>query len=480
MIGFGPKVVTDVVVAAAETTTQDIAIAPEAVQLVEISVSAASERGTVSRALEEQRNAVNIVNSVSAEQIAKSPDSDAGQAIQRVSGVTVQDGKYVFVRGLGERYTTTTLNGARIPSAEPDRKVVPLDVFPSSLLEGITTSKTFTPDQSGDFSGAEVNLKTREFPARRVITFSVSGGVNTAATGRNVVKAPSVGTEWRGVPGDARALPSDLEAAGDLTGISNTEQNALIGSLRNAWSAQSADGAPNGGASVAIGGETPIFRQPIGYIGSLSYDLSQEVQKELTRGLAKVGTEPGTALPFNTYNGSAGRRSVLWGGLLNLSTRVGTGTKLSLNNTYTRAADNEASLLDGDNEEFSQFNPLTITRLQFIERSVRFDQLQGEHLLGERHFLDWSVANSGVTRDEPDRSDVAYTGRPDPATGQLVPFLWPGGPRFATRTFTDLHENSWDLGGNYRLQLGAADRPTSVKVGAAYRTTDRDADTPGV
>ena len=97
----------------------------EAVQLAEISVSAASERGTVNRALEEQRNAINIVNSVSAEQIAKSPDSDAGQAIQRVSGVTVQDGKYVFVRGLGERYTTTTLNGSRIPSAEPDRKSFP-------------------------------------------------------------------------------------------------------------------------------------------------------------------------------------------------------------------------------------------------------------------------------------------------------------------------------------------------------------------
>ena len=74
--------------------------------------------------------------------------------MQRVSGVTVQDGKYVFVRGLGERYTTTSLNGARIPSPEPERKVVPLDLFPSSLLEGITTSKTFTPDQPGDFSGA--------------------------------------------------------------------------------------------------------------------------------------------------------------------------------------------------------------------------------------------------------------------------------------------------------------------------------------
>ena len=134
MIGFAPKVVTGVVVAAGETAVQDVAMVAEAVQLAEISVSAESERGTVNRALEEQRNAPNIINAVTAEQIARSPDGDAGQAVQRVSGVTVQDGKYVFVRGLGERYTTTSLDGARIPSPEPERRVVPLDLFPSSLL----------------------------------------------------------------------------------------------------------------------------------------------------------------------------------------------------------------------------------------------------------------------------------------------------------------------------------------------------------
>src|SRR5690606_31343253 len=123
-----------------------------------ITVSAERERGTVNRSLDAQRTAVGVLNSTTSEQIARSPDSDAAQAVQRVSGVSVRDGKYVFVRGLGERYTTTSLNGSRLPSPEPEKKVVPLDLFPSSLLEEITTSKTFTPDQSGDFSGAQVNL----------------------------------------------------------------------------------------------------------------------------------------------------------------------------------------------------------------------------------------------------------------------------------------------------------------------------------
>ncbi len=244
MIGFAPKLVTGVVVTPGRTAVQDVAMVAEAVQLAEISVSAASERGTVNRALEEQRNAPNIINAVTAEQIEKSPDSDAGQAVQRVSGVTVQDGKYVFVRGLGERYTTTSLDGARIPSPDPERRVVPLDLFPSSLLEGITTSKTFTPEQPGDFSGAQVDLKTREFPVGRVVTFSASAGLNDAATGKDVVKAPTVGNEWLGFADASRDLPASVAQAGDLSGLTQADQNSLIGSFRNVWSANDGSGKP--------------------------------------------------------------------------------------------------------------------------------------------------------------------------------------------------------------------------------------------
>ncbi|MFL5496478.1 MAG: TonB-dependent receptor domain-containing protein [Gemmatimonadales bacterium] len=473
MIGYAPKTVTGIVVPAGGTVAQDISLPPEAVQLAEISVSAEAERGTVNRALDQQRNAGNIINAVTAEQIAKSPDSDAGQAVQRVSGVTVQDGKYVFVRGLGERYTTTSLDGARIPSPEPERRVVPLDLFPSSLLESITTSKTFTPEQPGDFSGAQVDLKTREFPVGRVITFSATGGLNDAATGKDVVKAPAVGGEWFGFGGGARKLPPNVQAAGDLSGLTQEQQNGLIGSFRNAWSAHAGSGAPNGSFGVSIGGEDPVLGQPIGYIGSFSYSTAQEVHRRETKGLATITTTPGVVAPFNTYTGSSARSSVLWGGLLNLSTRLGSSSRLSLNNTYTRGADNEGSELAGFNEEFS--TDFDFTRLSFIERSVRSNQLAGEHQLGQRSTVSWSVTSAGVTRNEPDRSDVGYLAAPD-ASGALVPVEWFGQARFATRNFSALDEHSWDLAGNYRLLLGSPGQPATVKVGGAYRTVDRDAD----
>jgi hypothetical protein len=474
MIGFAPKVVTGIVVEAGQTVAQDVALAAEAVQLAEISVSAESERGTVNRALEEQRNAPNIINAVTAEQIEKSPDSDAGQAVQRVSGVTVQDGKYVFVRGLGERYTTTSLDGARIPSPEPERRVVPLDLFPASLLEGITTSKTFTPEQPGDFSGAQVNLKTREFPLGRVVSFSASAGFNDAATGKDVIKAPTVGREWLGFGGSSRDLPAGVRQAGDLTGVGQEQQNALIGSFRNIWSPDAGTGSANGSFGVSVGGEDPLFGQPIGYIGSFSYTYGQEVRRQETNGLAALAGTAGGTVPFNTYHGSSARNSVLWGGLLNLTSRIGGSTKLALNNTYTRSADNEASDLVGFNEEFG--TDFDFTRLTFTERSVRSNQLSGEHQLSQRNFFSWAVTSAGVTRNEPDRSDVGYVAQPD-AAGQLVPVEWFGQARFATRTFSTLDEHSWDFAGNYRLLFGSREHPLTVKAGAAYRTVDRDADT---
>ncbi|MBL8958995.1 MAG: carboxypeptidase regulatory-like domain-containing protein, partial [Gemmatimonadetes bacterium] len=162
-LGFQPKSVTGILLEAGKTVEQNVTLEAATITLTAQVVTASAERGSVNEALDAQRVAVGVVSAITSEQISRSPDSDAAQAVQRVSGVTITGGKYVFVRGLGERYTTAQLNGTRIPSPEPEKRVVPLDLFPAGLLQTITTQKTFTPDQQGDFSGAQVDIKTREF-----------------------------------------------------------------------------------------------------------------------------------------------------------------------------------------------------------------------------------------------------------------------------------------------------------------------------
>ena len=119
---------------------------------------------TESSLLKLQKKSATVSDGISAQAIAKTPDSSAGDVIRRVTGITLVGGKYVFVRGLGERYSNTVFNGVPLPSPEPDKRVVPLDLFPASLLKNIVVSKTFVPEDSADFSGGTVKIETKEFP----------------------------------------------------------------------------------------------------------------------------------------------------------------------------------------------------------------------------------------------------------------------------------------------------------------------------
>ena len=468
-IGYGTKTITNVAVPAGSTIEQNLTLEQAAVELMAIEVAAAAERGSVARALNEQRNATSIVSAITAEQMSRSADGDAAAAMQRVSGVTVQDGKYIFVRGLGERYTTTSLNGARIPSPEPERKTVPLDLFPSGLLQTITTAKTFTPDQAGDFSGGRVDIRTREFPSERQFTLSAGAGFNDRVTGAVILAAPTEGSEWLGTAGASRDLPQSVVAAGDFTsGVSQSQFNGMVNDFRNAWSSDRRTGRGSSSFGASLGGTDAILGQDISYLLSGTYSYGEEVRADEVRARALAGGA-GATLEVDRFNGSTGRSSVLLGGLASMSTLVGQHTRAFFNGTYNRTADNEARFEIGSSENHGG-TPMQIQRLRFVERSVFSAQTGAEHHLG-RHVLDWSVTTSGVRRYEPDRSELVYA-----QTEPGQPFRWfAASSEGAVRTFGDLEESAAEAGLNYRVHLGGAGEGTSAKIGALYRRTDRDA-----
>lgn len=466
-LGYAPKTVTGLLLEPRQTIEQSVTLETATVQLQMQVVTASSERGSVATALDQQRTANGIVNAVTSEQISRSPDSDAAQAVQRVSGVTVTDGKYVFVRGLGERYTTASLNGARIPSPEPERRVVPLDLFPSGLLQTVTTVKTFTPDLSGDFGGAHVDIQTREFPLRRQTVMTSGVSWNTTAAGQQILSAPTVGGEWAGFAGSQRNLPQTLLAAGNFQqSFSQGEVNSMVGSLRNSWSARRDRGTPGSSFSASSGGETAIAGQRLGYVLSGTYSYAQEVREAEVRSEA-LRTGNGLS-PINTFTGETGRTSVLWGGLANATLFAGRSTRIAFNNTYTRTSDNEAHTDSGFFENLDR--TIRRTTLRFVERTVRSHQLRTDHIIGDRHAIDWSLTGSGVTRREPDRSDLVYL--LEPAIGQ---YIWADDPNSARRTFSDLDETNYAASANYRLAFGSS-RQAAVKMGGLARVTQRNSD----
>jgi hypothetical protein len=451
-LGYAVKTVTAVQVTAGRAVELNIALDPSAVELAAIEVTAGVERGSVSRALDMQRNSAGIMNAIGSEQMARSPDSDAAAAMQRVSGVTVQDGRFVFVRGLGERYTTTSLNGSRIPSPEPERKMVPLDLFPAGLLQTITTAKTFTPDLQGDFSGAQVDIRTREYPARRQLSMSMSQGFNSVVTGRMLPMAPRLSGEWLAAATGPRLIPTVVETTPRPQ--PGQQSNAMVNAMRNAWSTEQRHGAQSSSLGASLGGSDDVLGRTIGYLASATYSLGDEANIDAVRENPEG----------DRYEGTVGRRSVLVGGLLNVSTMFGTHSRISLNNSYNRSADNEARLESGLYENHGTH--IQIERLRYVERTVRSNQVAGQHQLSGRHRLDWAATNSAVSRQEPDRSE-------------FVTWLDPAVPTWynqegAFRAYGGLEEGGTELSADYRIDLGVT-RSHAIRFGALHRTTRRHA-----
>lgn len=477
-IGFTPKTVTGLMLEPGQTLEQNVTLDAATLRLMAQVVTAAAERGTVSEALDQQRNSSGVVSAVTAEQIQKSPDGNAAQAVQRVSGVTVQDGKYVFVRGLGERYTTSSLNGARVPSPEPEKRVVPLDLFPAGLLQSITTTKTFTPDQPGDFSGAQVDIKTREFPTERAYSAQLGSGYAAGATGRALNLAQGVGGERFALVGNKRALPALLREVGNFQGLnlSQGDKNLLVSQFRNAWSPQAATGAPNVSGSFAVGGDDPVLLgHRLGYLISGTLSQGVDVKANQVRALADRGTVKGSTNEIDRFTGTTTEQSVLWGGLANLSTMAGRHSRLYLNAIYNRSADNSTRIERGSFE--NEGIDARIQRMQYVERAVRSVQVGAEHAVGESHVFDWAVSDATVRRNEPDRSEfVQQIERDTPTSPEVLRWLSTGNGG-AVRTFSSLDEANREARANYQFTFGPAGAQHRIKVGGLMRRTERDADT---
>jgi hypothetical protein len=464
-LGYGTKIVTGIEILPGETARLDVTLARQAVAIEGLVVTAQQERGSTVSVLNDQRNASGVISGISAEQISRSPDGDAAAAVRRVSGVTVQDGRYVYVRGLGERYTTSSLNGARIPSPDPERKMVPLDLFPAGLLQAISTSKTFTPDQSGDFSGGSVDIRTPDFPQRRTYSLSISSGYHPDVTGRTILAAPLAGGEWLARANGDRGLPDPARNfSGTVT--RGPEVNQVVNSFRNVWSVESRTAQLPVSMAGSLGGSAGFLGGTLGYLGSLTYSRSEDLKLEQRR--ARVGTGN---LEIDRYDGEEGASSVLWGGLANFSLLLGSHSQIHLSNNLNRSAENQARMEVGTDENTRSL--VQVDRLTYVERAVRSHQLQGQHLLSARHRVDWSLTNSAVSRSEPDRSEfVTWL---DPA----VP-IWFKDFEGAVRTFGSLEEESNEGALNYAFSFWSSrGEPSRLRVGVTHRRSDRETESVG-
>jgi hypothetical protein len=272
-----------------------------------------------------QARAPAIMDGISSQQIRRSPDATSGEALRRVTGVTVSGGKFVFVRGIPERYNGTLLNGSPVASTEPDRRAFAYDLIPSNLLDNVMVAKSATPDLPGDFAGGLLQLTTIDFPEEFTATLSLSSGVNNA-TGATILSGPRGSRDFLGIDDGTRSLPSTFPQGniGSGAGLTDADRAALGQTLPNGWGLTERQGpvAPN--FSFGLGGSTQGRWGRLGAVGAATYRSSYDVTDLIRREF-----EGEDQLRFD-YAGLRYGYNVTWGGIANVSYRPAPSTPSAL------------------------------------------------------------------------------------------------------------------------------------------------------
>lgn len=421
----------------------------------------------------ERKNSGVITDNVGAREMRSNGDSDAAAAMQRVTGLSVVDGQYVFVRGLGERYSNTTLSGAVVPTTEPDKKVVPLDLFPTALLESVQIAKSYSPDKPAEFAGGLVQVVPLKVPNRPVLSLGYSIDAYETATGKSVPFSPLGDRDWLGYDNGARALPDGFPddkvvRRGIYTpevGYSRDEITAFGRLLENRWLPQNKDGRAGQSFNLAYGNRFGNF----GVLASVSQRY-RETYVEETRRFFRIG-EDSRLEPVTDYDFKTGTQRGQLGAVGSLAYQFTPNHRLAFENFYTHNGRDEGRMFEGPNTENNQY--FRNYRLSFVEEALLTNQLSGEHFvrrLGSSR-IDWRASLGRGTRDEPDLRETLYQTSNLTGAGTLV---LADESQSGFRLFQELDDETIDLALNWNLFGTLNGQPLQVKFGPQYARRTRD------
>ena len=417
--------------------------------------------------LAQRMNAQSISDNIGSQDMRANGDSDAASAMQRVTGLSVVD-DFLYVRGLGERYSNTTLNSAVIPTTEPDRKVVPLDLFPTGLVDSVQVIKSYVPDRSAEFAGGLVQIETIKVPTGPTVDLSYSVGFNSQTSG-NVLGGVGGSYDWIGYGLGARSLPASVPnkkviKGGRFTpevGVLSSELAQLGQAFSNNWSPVARSAKPNQSVSAVAG--TRVGK--VGLQGSYTQSYSEQAWTEdqtfyrtSTTGLSE----------FSDYDFEFATTTAKVGASGSVAVQVNPTNRLVVENFYTHTGNGEARTFEGFNSDIA--TDLRDARQLWVEEDLLSNTLTGEHFTRTlaNSSIDWRVSYAKANRDQPDLRETLYE-------AEGTDFVLADESQSGFRMFNVLDDRTVEAAANWSV-FGTqwSDLPVQFKVGGSYVERQRD------
>ncbi len=500
-IGYQTLVITDVKVKANEITNLGtIRLKSSAVAVDAVTITAEAIKNTETALLTMKKKSVNVIDGISSQNFKKIGDGNAAAAVVRVPGVSVQGGKYVYVRGLGDRYTKTTFNGLDMPGLDPDRNSLQMDIFPTNIVDNIIVSKSFTADLPADFTGGIVDINIKSFPETRTLKLSTSINYNNNVDLNGDFLSYYGGeTDYLAFDDGNRDFPLantilDVQTVQDPRINTETMQNTLLfnpqmATLRgqdyfannkffkfyNKVTNNSKMNFNGVNFSISGGNQTTINDKTIGYSGAISYKNKFSFYKNQIQNSYQKSSDPLNYDLFasKTQKGDVGKNNTLLsamaGGALKFK-----NSKFKLNVLHLQNAEKKAGLFFINNYE-SNFNTVKKENLDFSERSISNLLLSGTHNLNEgKTKVEWKISPTYSKIRDKDVRESAY--EVEINDNDTLYNFSPSGAGYPSRMWRNLNEYNIASAIDITKEHELYGRKAKIKYGGGYTYKQRDFD----
>ncbi|HVX49957.1 MAG TPA: TonB-dependent receptor [Chitinophagaceae bacterium] len=481
-VSYSTKTIPGVVVKAGDVTEMNIALDETAAinQAVVVKAAGRNKENTATLLII-QKNSPSTSDGISAEAIKRTPDRNTGDVIRRISGASIQDDRFVIIRGLNDRYNAAFLNGAQLPSSESDRKAFAFDIFPSNILENVVIYKTATPDMSAEFGGGIINITSKSIPSSNFVTLSLGAGYNTLATFKDRTGYVGGKSDWVGLDDGTRAVPKGVPSVNDFNKLLPVDKAQYAKLFANNWGLTSGKSFPYSNAQLAVGRNfTRQGQDFFGLLFSASYNKNPGYtfnEKNIWEYDRQAPSTP--PVLRNKYEDNIYSDKTLAGAMLNLSVKLSPKNTISWKNMVSINSEDRLILREGQ-PDFDG-DPLTTARIHgrwFTSNLIFTTQLIGSHILNKSNLrLDWEGALSRVKRSIPDLRQSVYINSSssgtdqyyaDVAYGTLSPDN--GGTHFYSNTDEKIYSGKLDITQPFKF-MGSAQN--FIKAGAYYQRRSR-------
>lgn len=471
-LGYETKVISDVKVGANDEVQVNVTLNPSSNQLEEVVITVSAKKNNEAAVLAIQKGAVTLLDGLSAQTMKKSGDGNVAAAIKRIPGVSVQGGKFVYVRGLGDRYSKTLLGNVEVPGLDPDRNTLQLDVFPTNLIDNILISKSASADLPADFTGGLVDVILKDFSAIPEYSVSISAGYNASTNFKDAPTLPDYSLNALSFDSGANELP--FNSVVDFprpVNVNNAQQEAFLISSTNAFTKQMGVSRENNFMDYSIGGTASnqynlSEKVSIGFIASMNYKLDTDYFESVV--YRSVAVRNGEQQDFDGQEGELGSIQAIASGLFGLSIKTGSFKHKA---TILAIRSGESNGFDGIIEDYIEnpYSGITNT-MTHTEREILTVPFSGAYRLSEKLSFDWKFAPSVVrVRDIDFRKsvfNVLNNGNKiiDNSSTALPLRLWRNLEEYGVSAKADI---------KYDFKLFGREA-NKLKVGVAYNTKDRE------